>query len=64
MGPWGLSHLESTGTRGAQMMTILEEVQDQGGEEEAPKPEKYDLSQQNLPLATPLPACEMGVGLY
>lgn len=35
------------------MMTILEEVQDQGGEDEPPKTGKYDLSQQNLPLATP-----------
>lgn len=68
VGPWGFSHHGDcpTGTQGAQMI-ILEEVQDQGGEEEALTTEKHDLSQQvpppDLPSAfLPRPACEMEGG--
>lgn len=59
--PWGSSHLESTGTRGARMIILEEEVQDGGGEEEAPTTEKHHLSQQvlpqNLPSASPPTSC-------
>lgn len=53
-----------TGTQGAQMI-ILEEIQDQGGGEEATTTEKHDLSQQvpppDLPSASlPLLAFKMG----
>lgn len=55
---WGLSHRHPRGP---------DEVQDQGGGEEALSTEKHDLSQQvpppDLPLASlPLSACEMGGG--
>lgn len=66
VGPWELSHHGDcpTGTQGAPMI-ILEEVQDQGGGDEALSTEKHDLSQQvpppDLPSASlPFPACEMG----